>query len=467
MSGLSPQAAPSPGSQGAEPEWLTALRADGAARFERLGVPTTRREAWRYTSLRALNAVDFLPAPDASALPLDDPDSPDLSLEPPAPLPDAVGRVVFVGGVFDPSRSTLSDLPGLRVVPLERAVRDGDATVQAHLPTAKELGPHTPFLAQNDARFSDGALIHVARGAQLAGPVELVFVTGDTGSPAQAWPRVLVVAEPLSQLTVIERHTNGRGPGAVVPHLSTPVTHVVVGDGARVEHAIHVGPPLAAAGGEPGSQETPTPDYHLGTVLAQVGRDGAYASHTLLTSGAIARTEIRVRVTGPGAEVTLDGLYVPVGKEVHDVYTVIDHAVPHGRSDQVFKGLIAGEATGTYQGRVLIREGAVQSETHQVNHNLLLGGRARANTKPQLEIDNDDVTATHGSTVGQLDRDALFYLASRGVPGDVARGLLIEGFARALIDALPSPALADAVRPQVLGRLGASAGLRAEQEVAS
>ncbi|MDP6945771.1 MAG: SufD family Fe-S cluster assembly protein, partial [Myxococcota bacterium] len=114
---------------------------------------------------------------------------------------------------------------------------------------------------------------------------------------------------------------------------------------------------------------------------------------------------------------------------------------PHTSSDEVYKGVISGRATGGFVGRVLIHEGAVKSETHQLNNNLLLSPGAVVHTRPQLEIDNDDVAATHGSTVGQLDESAIFYLRSRGLSEVSARALMVWAFTKAQIDRLPTEAL--------------------------
>ena len=171
--------------------------------------------------------------------------------------------------------------------------------------------------------------------------------------------------------------------------------------------------------------------------------------------GAIARSEVQVAMGEVGASCALAGYYHPRGEQQHDHYTVIDHQAPHGTSSEIYKGIVEDAGEGSFQGRVLIGEGAIKTNTDQLNRNLLIGPAARANTKPQLEIDNDDVKAAHGSTIGQLDPEPLFYCLTRGLTRDQAKRLLTEAFAKEIVAALPSEALQDEVGTLVSRRLGA------------
>ena len=148
----------------------------------------------------------------------------------------------------------------------------------------------------------------------------------------------------------------------------------------------------------------------------------------------------------------LDGLFVGRDSQSLDHYTVIDHRVPHCTSHELYKGVLTGHATGSFLGRVLMAEGAVKSATDQLCRALLLSLDAKANIKPQLEIDNDDVSASHGAAIGHLDQDAMFYLQARGISSEVARSLLIEGFTREVLTRLPA-GLEDRLLSQVLERL--------------
>jgi len=159
---------------------------------------------------------------------------------------------------------------------------------------------------------------------------------------------------------------------------------------------------------------------------------------TVLSIGAkTARNAIHVHFDEPGAEVWLDGMFVGRGSQSLDHYTVLEHRVPHCTSHELYKGILTDQAIGSFVGRVLMNEGAIHSATDQLCRALLLSDDAKANVKPQLEIDNDDVTASHGAAIGHLDQDALFYLQARGIAAADARRLLIDGFTREVLAQLP------------------------------
>ena len=184
--------------------------------------------------------------------------------------------------------------------------------------------------------------------------------------------------------------------------------------------------------------------FHLAATTIDVGRAGVYDSRALTFGGRIVRNDIVARLSGEGAECTLDGLYVSDGETLVDTHTTIDHAQAHCPSHEVYKGILAGSAQAVFNGKIIVRPGAQKTDAKQTNKALLLSDGARINTKPQLEIFADDVKCTHGAAIGQLDEDALFYLRARGIAGLDARNLLIHAFAGEVIDEVTIPAVRDA-----------------------
>lgn len=186
---------------------------------------------------------------------------------------------------------------------------------------------------------------------------------------------------------------------------------------------------------------------HQSFVEVQMAGASAYESHVVLLSGAQVRDTIHVRMEGEGAECSLNGLYRASGEDSVEAHTLIDHVRPHGTSREFYKGILDGKARAIFDGLVVVRAEAQKTDSAQTNKNLLLSPEARANSNPELKIFANDVKCKHGSTIGQLNADALFYLRSRGVPMAEARRLLIYAFAAEMIGKIPSIPLQEWLSP--------------------
>jgi Fe-S cluster assembly protein SufD len=193
------------------------------------------------------------------------------------------------------------------------------------------------------------------------------------------------------------------------------VTEIVCGDGAVLEHYKLQRERLSA--------------FHVQTIQAALGRGSNFASHNVCLGAALARTDIRVLFTDEGSECTLNGLFLPGGTQHMDNHTLIDHAKPHCTSRELYKGILDGRSRGVFHGKIIVRPDAQKTDALQTNKNLLLSREALVNSTPALEILADDVKCRHGSTIGQLDANSLFYLRSRGIGEREARALLTYGFA--------------------------------------
>jgi Fe-S cluster assembly protein SufD len=257
----------------------------------------------------------------------------------------------------------------------------------------------------------------------LEQPLQLLFTSSAAGQLTASFPRLLILAEQGSQATVVETHLAANGD----PSLSVPVTELVVEPGARVDHyRLHTAERFG---------------FHVGELHAALGPGGELRSHLFLLGTGWVREDVRVRFEGEGGRCALDGLYLGTGQQHLDIHTLVDHAVPRCTSEEVFRGVLAQSATGVFNGRVLVRRDAQKSSTRQTHKGLLLSKDAVVNAQPQLEILADDVKATHGAAVGQLDEDALFYLRSRGLAVDSARRLLVQAFAAVVLDRVELPPL--------------------------
>ena len=404
--------------------WLEALRTEGRRRFAGLGLPTPREEAWRFTNLGALDRLPWRTAP---------PDP--VTVIPPDFLPSVVPageapgpRLVFVNGTWRPDLSTPGPLPhGVVLTGLGSALSDHPAVVEAHLGRLAAVDGHA-LIALNTGLLASGALLVLPAGAVLERPVELVMIGAGSGADRPlAWhPRLLVVAGAGSRATLVEHHLSLGGDPACV----NLVAELFLGAGARFAHYKV-------------QRENPA-SFHLATVTGRLERDAGYEGFLLTPGGRLSRNEIRLVLDGPGATARLNGAYLVRGRQHCDTTTLIDHAHPRGTSRQMFKGVLDGEARGVFQGQVLVRPGAQQTDGHQLHRALLLSDHAQIDAKPELEIHADDVKCSHGATVGDLDEDALFYLRARGIDRDRARSLLVAAFINEAIAEITNPTVAAA-----------------------
>lgn len=359
--------------------WLNALRQSAIDRFAALGFPTLDDEEWRFTPLAALTRTPFEPA-DAS-------DGMELAG---GPLP--------AGAIFCPLAEALAKHPRL---------------VEPHLGSHADSEEHA-FTALNTAFLSQGAFLYLPKGCVVETPLTVRFHVRDAGRP-QVWHRrILVIAEPASQATLIERY---EGPAGA--YFTNAVSEVVLGDGAVVDH-VKV-------------QQEGAQAFHVATMNIQLGKSSNFASHSITLGGQLTRNDIDACLGGAGGEVTLNGLYLGHGDQLIDNHTQIDHALPHCASHELYKGILDGKARGVFNGKIHVHPDAQKTDAKQTNKTLLLSDDATINTKPQLEIYADDVKCTHGATVGQLDAEALFYLRSRGIGADDARTLLTFAFANDIV----------------------------------
>jgi Fe-S cluster assembly protein SufD len=391
------------GGRAREPAWLRATRRAAAGAFERMGFPTTRDEEWRFTNTAPIADNAFGPAPPTAV-------SPDDAAR--YIVPGIAGPImVFVNGRYVRELSTVDgSAAGLTTVTLAAAIERDPARIEPYLGRHLQFTEH-PFAALNTALFEDGALIALADNTIVEPAIQVVFLSTVTPSPAVSHPRVLVLLGRNSQARVIETFA-AIGPARGFTNAATEVS---VGPGAVLDHYR--------------LQRESKSAFHIGHTHFQLGRSSTASSHSIAFGGLIARHDAVAVLAEEGADCTLNGLYLGDGVRLIDNHTEIDHAMPHGTSHQVYKGILDGRARGVFNGRIRVRPDAQKTDAKQTNKTLLLSDEAQVNTKPQLEIFANDVKCTHGATVGQLSEDAIFYLRTRGIGLDDARSLLVRAFA--------------------------------------
>lgn len=287
------------------------------------------------------------------------------------------------------------------------------------------------FTALNLA-FGKFVTITIPKETKVEEPIEISFAAeGDTA----IFPHVLIVAEAGSKATIVETYASPE------KSFTNAAVQVVVEENASLTHYR--------------VQKESAEAFHVGTTEVKVGRGAFYDTTNINLGGALARHDIEVKFTAEGGEAFVDGLYMLNGEQHSDTHSVIDHAVPNCTSHQTYKGVLNDKSRAVFNGKVFVRENASGTDAQQSNKNLLLSNDARVDTKPQLEIFNDDVKCSHGATVGQLEEEELFYLLTRGLPESLARNLLTYGFAEEVINKIQLDSIKQELDAAVLNRLNA------------
>ena len=405
------------GGAGREPSWVRQIRNEAISRFAELGFPTTRLEEWKYTSVAPIAKANFKPAGHELN---------GLTAEALAHVTFgevACAQLVFVNGHYSKELSSFRSLPdGMKVGSLAATLDADPAVVEPHLARYASYQDHA-FVALNTAFIQDGAFVYIPKGKVLEGPIHLLFVSTtsfgsahDGRGKATVWhPRNLIVVGDGSQAMIVESYV---GLGNDV-YFTNVVTEVVGGKNAVIAHYKL----------ERESREA----FHIATVQAHLDRSSTFSCHSIDLGGALVRNDLNAVLAGEGIDCTLNGLYMVEGRQHVDNHTRIDHVKPHCSSRELYKGVLDGRSRGVFDGKIYVHKDAQKTDAKQNNKNLLLSEDAVINTKPQLEIYADDVKCTHGSTIGQLDQDAIFYLRSRGLDLAAARALLTYAFASEMI----------------------------------
>lgn len=408
---------------------LASLRAAAFERFAAKGLPHRRVEEWKYTDLRALmrDAKPLAGVPDAAAKA--------RAGAAGGVLADVDARkLVFVDGAFVPELSDLAKLEsGLTITSMAAVLASGDARA-ARL--GRVVPTDDPAVALNTAFMGDGAVIEIAPGAAVERPIHLVFAaTGD--KPAALFTRSLVVVGRGARAMIVESHEGG----AERDYQVNTALELVVGDEAHVDHI-----KITREGGKA---------LHLSSLMADVGAHARFNTFAFITGGAVTRNQLFLRFGGEGIVANIRGASLLRGREHADLTMVVDHAAVGGQSREVFKTVLDDEARGVFQGKIIVRPGAQQTDAKMASHGLLLSEDAEVDHKPELEIFADDVQCGHGATAGDLDEDLLFYLRARGIPAREAEALLIRAFVGDAIEGIEHAGLREALMEAVSGWLAA------------
>jgi Fe-S cluster assembly protein SufD len=388
-------------------------RAAAFARFEKVGLPGRRVESYHYTDIRNLMRSLAPEAGESAAIGALD-------------FPDLPHRLVLANGrLVD---GTAPD--GVRVSPLGDALKAGQVTLNAAMGAASD-----PVVDLNAALCRDGLFIHV--GAEANGTTLHLAFAERFEDARSLMPRIVVQVDAGVSFTLVESHFGPDG----IAYQKNHVVELLIGAGAKVEHIR-----LNEAGDKA---------LALSTLAATLDAEAELMSLGFTSGGETSRHQVFITYAGENAKLDLRGATMIRGRQHADTTLVVDHAVPHGTSRELFRTVVDGAAQGVFQGKIIVRPHAQKTDGQMASNALLLSDEAGMSNKPELEIFADDVVCAHGATCGALDENQLFYLQARGLPRADAEALLVEAFLDEVLDAVSHEGLREALASRVHDWLGA------------
>jgi len=396
---------------------ISALSKEALEALERLPIPGRKTEAWKYTPLSVITSKQWKPAvtgarADMAAMGLLD-------------IPSY--KMVLIDGHFRPELSS-QDLPaGLLLMPISEGKDKEKAFFETHF-GKKADHKNELFVALNTRYASNGIYLRVKKNEKLEKPVHVIHLYTQAGTAVMT--RNLIIMEEGSQAHVMHSFSH-----SAEPIHSNVITEIDVADNAHLRLD-------KFQSGNAGSS-------HYSSEEVFQGRDAVYKENTITLSGAWTRNDPHVRLKGINSICYLNGSYFPHEKELVDNHSIIDHLVPQCESHELYKGVVYDQSKAVFNGKVFVRPDAQKTNAYQQNANIVMSDKASMNSKPELEIYADDVKCSHGSTTGQLDKDALFYLKCRGLNHDLAKQMLVHAFVGEVIDRLEIPALREYVWSQI------------------
>ena len=401
--------------------WLNQLRAQAIDRVSTQKLPTRRDEEWRFTDISPLARLPYQPSQPECNLQAHDIEH--LTLK------EAKNRLVFVDGHYSSNLSTTIDSTALVIGNLPEFVATHASILESHLGHHVQFDNNV-FAALNTAFLRDCALIIVPKNIAIAEPIHLLFIA--TQSEVTSYPRCLVIGEAGSKVTLIEDYVAIQQ----ATYITNSVTEISLAANAHAKH-IRIQRESAQA-------------FHLANCAVSLAHASNYQSASISLGSQISRYNLNVRLNDEAAECVIDGLTLISGRQLADTHTCIDHAKPSGTSRQQHKCIVDEAAHAVFNGKIIVRPHAQQTNSSQSSRNLLLSKTAQIDTKPQLEIFADDVKCAHGVTVGQLDLEEIFYLESRGLSAKAARNLLTYAFGAEIISRIPVNSLRQQLEQAVL-----------------
>jgi Fe-S cluster assembly protein SufD len=396
------------------------LRNEAQHILANLDFPTTRTEAWKYTRVAKIKNTQFriqqentLTKSDIEAF----------------LIPNISGSVfVFVNGFFAENLSSLVPENGLDLVAL---------STNTHF--NEKIGTETRleneiFTAINTVYAQDGIGIQIVKNAQIEQTVQVIFIS--TGTQAYSGNRNIISCGDFAKAHIVLNYVSLNAENT----FNNTVSEIYVGTNAHLTI-------------DKIQQESNT-NYSINSEFVHQEKDSNFTINTITIDGLLVRNNLEINVNGQNCESNLSGAYILKDKQLVDNHTVVDHKVANCQSNELYKGVIDDQATAVFNGKVFVRQDAQKINAFQSNGNVLLSDSASINSKPELEIYADDVKCSHGSTAGQLDEEAVFYLRARGLSEKSARALMVTAFIGEVLEKIENEAVNEYVNELIFDKFG-------------
>jgi Fe-S cluster assembly protein SufD len=407
---------------------LHQVRRAALHQFDLLGFPTIRHEEWKYSNVANLLKEAF-DLDSTSTLTADDLGS--------LQIPNLDGNIlIFVNGIYRADLSRVVSPPEqVQITSLAVASKADPDFIGSHFARYADYQDNA-FTALNTAMASDGVVIRVPANTTVEQPIILRFITDARERNIASQPRNLVIVGKNAEVTMAESY---RTLGSRTSFVNV-VTEISLDRDARMQYYK--------------VQDETDNAYHIGTTQVNQSDNSHFYSATVTLNGNFVRNNLNIVLNGQHAEAFMYGLYMPNGRQHVDNHTLVDHAMPNSYSSELYKGVLDDNGTGVFNGKIYVRPDAQKTNAYQSCKNVVLSSGASMNTKPQLEIYADDVKCSHGTTTGQLNDEALFYMQSRGIPKDAARTLLLYAFVQDVVSQIKIQPIREYLEGVVAQKLG-------------
>ena len=400
---------------GQDLSWLKTMRDKALTQFNEYGLPSKKVENWKYTSLWELTQQSF--NHQALAVTVSQKECQGIAL-----LEDAY-RVVIIDGVFDAELSQLDNLQvGVTIGPFSQSLD----TVEQQLGQQVSMDK-VGLTALNTLLMKEGVMVHVSAKTMVKKPIELLVIQSGTTDNLATHLRNMIMLDHDATATVVEHYVGLSD----LSCFTNVVSEVVLADNAELFHYK--------------LQKESKNAIHIATLAAKQAAGSQWHTNNISLGAKLVRNDVHSLLEGEKSHTTMDGLYLLNDAQHIDNHTRIDHLVPNTTSNELYKGVLDDKSHGVFNGKVIVHKDAQKTDSKEYNHNLLLSRDCEIDTKPEMEIYADDVKCGHGSTVGQLDKDQLFFLRARGLDEVSARSLLTHAFAVEVLDRIPNETIRKAM----------------------
>ncbi|WP_420147185.1 Fe-S cluster assembly protein SufD [Spirosoma sp.] len=407
---------------------LHQLRRAALKQFDLLGFPTIRHEEWKYSNVNGLLKESF-DLDETTTLTSDD-----LA---PLEIPNLDGNILyFVNGRYHPELSRIvSPAEQVQITSFAEAIKADPEFIGAHFAHYADYQENA-FTALNTALANDGVVVRVPANTVVEQPIILRFITDARQKNISSQPRNLITVGKNAEVMMAESYRTLGDQASFV----NVVTEIALDRDARMQYYK--------------VQNETEKAYHIGTTQVFQTDNSHFYSATVTLNGNFVRNNLNIVLNGQYAEAFMYGLYMPNGRQHVDNHTLVDHAMPNSYSNELYKGILDDNSTGVFNGKIFVRQDAQKTNAYQSCKNVVLSPGASMNTKPQLEIFADDVKCSHGTTTGQLNDEALFYMRSRGIPKDEARTLLLYAFSQDVLSQIKIQPIREYLERVVTEKLG-------------